>query len=45
MNQFNIKFVVSVAFIEEVELDIVPLDVCGVVFVSPYMYVRDAIVM
>jgi hypothetical protein len=25
-----------------VELDIVPLDVCGVVFGSPYMYMRDA---
>jgi hypothetical protein len=26
-----------------VELDLVPLDVCGVVFGSPYMYKRDAI--
>jgi hypothetical protein len=37
--------VVSVDFIDEVELDVVPLDVCGVVFRSPYMYMRDAIFM
>jgi hypothetical protein len=28
-----------------VEVDVVPLDVCGVVFGSPYMYMRDAIFM
>jgi hypothetical protein len=28
-----------------VELDVVPFDVCGVVFGSPYMYMRDAIFM
>jgi hypothetical protein len=43
--QCKIKFVVSVDFIDEVELDIVPLDVCGVVFGIPYMYMRDAIFM
>jgi len=26
-----------------VELDIVPLEMCGVVFGSPYMYKRDVI--
>jgi hypothetical protein len=41
----NIKFVVSVDFIDEVELDVVPLDVCGVVFGSPYMYMRHVIFM
>jgi hypothetical protein len=45
MKQCNIKFVVSVYFIDEVELDVVPIDVCGVVFGSPYMYMRDAIFM
>jgi hypothetical protein len=25
------------------EVDVVPLDMCGVVFGSPYMYMRDAI--
>ena len=37
------KFVVSVDFIDEVEVDVVPLDVCGVVFGIPYMYNRDVI--
>ena len=41
----NIKFVVSVDFIDEVELDVVPLDVCGVVFGIPYIYMMDAIFM
>jgi hypothetical protein len=41
--QCNIKFAISVDFIYEVELDVVPLDICGVVFGSPYMYLRDAI--
>jgi hypothetical protein len=43
--QCKIKFVVSVDFIDEVELDVVPLDVCGVVFGIPYMYMRDEIFM
>jgi hypothetical protein len=43
--QCKIKFVVSAYFIDEVELDVVPLDMCGVVFGSPYMYMRDAIFM
>jgi hypothetical protein len=29
--------------IDEVEVDVVLFDVCGVVFGSPYMYMRDAI--
>jgi hypothetical protein len=45
MKKCKIKFVVSAYFIDEVELDVVPLDVCGVVFGSPYMYMRDAIFM
>jgi hypothetical protein len=28
-----------------VEVDVVSLDVCGVVFGSPYMYMRDVIFM
>ena len=43
--QCKIKFAISVDFIDEVELDVVPLDVCGVVFGSPYMYMRDRIFM
>jgi hypothetical protein len=45
MKQCKIKFFVSVDFIDEVELDVVPLDVCGVVFGNLYMYMRDAIFM
>jgi hypothetical protein len=43
--QCKIKFAVSADFIDEVELDVVPLDICGVVFGSPYMYMRNAIFM
>jgi hypothetical protein len=43
--QCKIKFVVSVDFIDEVELDVVPLDVCKVVFGSRYKYMRDVIFM
>jgi hypothetical protein len=39
----NIKFPISENYINEVKVDVVPLDVCGVVFVRPYMYMRDAI--
>jgi hypothetical protein len=45
MKHCNIKFSISANFIDEVELDIVPIDVCGVVFGSPYMYMRDEIFM
>jgi len=30
-------------FIDEVEVDVVPLDMCGVCFRRPYMYMRDVI--
>jgi hypothetical protein len=43
--QCKIKFDVSVDFIDVVELDVVPLDVCRVVFESPYIYMRDSIFM
>jgi hypothetical protein len=43
--QCKIKFVASVDFIDEVELDVVPLDVSKVVFGIPYMYMRDDIFM
>jgi hypothetical protein len=43
--QCKIKFVVSVYFIDEVILDVVPLDMCCVVFGSPYIYMRDEIFM
>ena len=30
-------------FIDEVEFDVVPLDICGIVLGSPYLYDRKAI--
>jgi len=41
----KIRFVISVDFINEVELVVVPFDVCGVMFGSCYMYMRDEIFM
>jgi hypothetical protein len=41
--QCKIKFAISANFINEVELDVVPLDMCGVLFGSPYMYLRNVI--
>jgi hypothetical protein len=41
--QCNIIFSISVDFIDEEELGVVPLNVCGVVFGIPYMHMRDAI--
>jgi len=35
----------SANYIDEVELEVVPLDVCNVVFGNPYMYKRDVIFM
>lgn len=44
-NQCKIRFSISVDFIDEVYLDVLPLYLCGVVFGSPYMYMRGAIFM
>jgi hypothetical protein len=41
----KIKFVISANYIDEVEVNIVPRNVCGVVFGSPFMYLRDEIFM
>lgn len=43
--QCKIRFAISADFIDELDLDVVSLDVCGVVLESPYMYTRDAIFM
>jgi hypothetical protein len=42
---YLIQIVVSADFIDKVKLDTIPLDVCGVLFGSPYMYMRDEIFM
>ena len=43
--QCKIRFSISVDFIDELDLDVVPLDVCGAIFGSLYMYVHDVIFM
>lgn len=40
--QCKVKLVISENYIDEVEVDLIPLDVCGALFGSPYMYMRDA---
>jgi hypothetical protein len=39
------KFNISLIYIDEVEVDVVPIDVCDVVLGNPNMYIRDAIFM
>jgi hypothetical protein len=45
MKQCKTNFYTSVDFIDEVELDTIPLDICGVLVGIPYMYMRDEILM
>lgn len=41
--QCKLRFAITSNFIYEVELDVVPLDIYGIVLVSPYLYDRKAI--
>ena len=34
----KLKFSITANFIDDVELDVVPLDICGIVLGSPYLY-------
>ena len=38
-----LKFEISDKFKDEVEVDVVPLDICGIVLSSPYLYDRNTI--
>lgn len=38
-----IWIVISANYIDELVVDTIPLDVCGIVFGSPYLYTRNAI--
>jgi hypothetical protein len=38
-----LKFAITEKFRDEVELDVVPLDICGIVLGSPYLYDRKAV--
>ena len=37
---FCLKFSITTNYIDEVDLDVIPLDICGVVLGSPYIYDR-----
>jgi hypothetical protein len=41
--QLKFKFSINQNFVDEVVVDVVLLDICGVNLGSPYLYVRDAI--
>eukprot|EP00253_Pinus_taeda_P033537 PITA_33537 len=41
--QCKLKFSFGSAFVDEVELDIIPSDICGIVLGSPYMYDRKVV--
>jgi len=41
--QCKLRFPIRSKFVDEVELDIVPLDICGIVLGSPYLYDRNYI--
>ena len=41
--QCNLKFAITSKFIDEVVLDAIPLDICGIVLGSPNLYDRKAI--
>ena len=39
----DLKFAIKYKFVDQVEFDVVPLDICGIVLGSPYLYDRRAI--
>jgi len=41
--QCKIKFSITSKLIDEVDLDVVPLDIYGIVLGSPYLYDRKAV--
>lgn len=41
--QCCLRFAITTNFVDEVDLDVIPLDICGFVLCSPYIYDRDAI--
>ena len=41
--QCRLRFVITSGFVDEVDRDVVPLDICGIVFGSPYVYDMNAI--
>jgi hypothetical protein len=41
--QCRIRFAIASKLIDEVDLDVVPLDICGIVLGSPYLYDRNTV--
>jgi len=41
--QYRLRFIIASKMIDEVDLDVVPLDICGIVLGSPYLYDRKYI--
>jgi hypothetical protein len=41
--QFRVRFAISSKLIDELDLDVVSLDICGIVLGSPYLYDRKEI--
>lgn len=41
--QCRLRFAITANFVDEVDLDVIPLDICGVVLGSPYLYYQDTI--
>jgi hypothetical protein len=39
----KLRFSITTHFVDEVELDVIPLDICGIVLGSPYLYDRKVI--
>ena len=40
--QCRLRFSINADFIDEVDLDVIPLDICGMVLSSPYLFDRKA---
>ena len=41
--QCRLKVAITMGFVDEVDLDVIPLDICGIVLGSPYLYDRKTI--
>ena len=39
----KLRFAITANFIDEVELNVIPLDICGIVLGSPYLYERRVV--
>ena len=39
----KVKFVIAYKLVDELELDVIPLDICGIVLGSPYLYDRKEV--